>query len=243
MLGVIGASFTAENAGKAVYENTVGRFTEWLSSADTPEDRWAARTAQEYGAFLHTVPWYQFPFAARLGALWRETPLWGPHPLRKWERRAVLSAEYLFKAAYGWLMGLATATAYAPEDLQVHAIVQDAPESIFTQQGIVRIRQLGPGTYEISMPRYEAFTRSALALDAAGVRFVNVAGNDELLLTAIAPADLQPPGPPVRLVATLPMLTEPGRSRLALRTPLASLHATMAALRTGGATIEHLYDY
>ena len=110
-------------------QETIGRLTEWMSSVDTPEDRWAARTAQEYGAFLHTVPWYQFPFASRLAALWTETPLWGPHLLRKWERRAVLSAEYLFKAGYGSLMGLASATAYAPEDLQVHAIVRNAPIS------------------------------------------------------------------------------------------------------------------
>ena len=37
-----------------------------VRSRDTPEDQWAAKTAQEYGAFIHTVPWYQFPFGARL---------------------------------------------------------------------------------------------------------------------------------------------------------------------------------
>jgi hypothetical protein len=243
MLGVIGASFTAENSVKAVYENSMGRIVEWLSSTDTPEDQWAARTAQEYGAFLHTVPWYQFPFAARLGTLWRETPMWGPHLLRKWERRVVLSGEYLFKAGYSGLMGLATSTAYAPEDLQVHAVVAEAPDVLFSREAVARVRALGPDTYEITMPRYEAFTKAALDLDSAGVRIVDIAGNDELMVTVIGSDGLTLPAAPVRLVSTLPILTEPGRTRFALRTPLTVLHDTLAALRAGGATIEHLYDY
>lgn len=243
MLGVIGVSFTVENAVKAVYEGTVGRLTEWVASTDTPEDRWAAQTAQEYGAFLHTVPWYQFPFASRLGALWTGTPLWGPHLLRKWERRAVLSAEYLFKAAYGSLMGLATASAYAPEDLQVHAVVRNAPESAFSGDSVVRLRTLGPGVDEIRMPRYEAFTKAALALDAAGAQFVTVAGRDVMLVTAVGPATMTLPEAPVSLVSTLPILTDPARTRFALRMPIVRLRETVASLRAHGATVEHLYDY
>jgi hypothetical protein len=243
MLGIIGASFTAENAIKAIYENSAGRLTEWLSSRETPEDDWAVRTAQEYGAFMHTVPWYQFPFAARLGALWGETPAWGPHMLRKWERRAALTAEYGFKAGYGWLLGRATQSAYAPEDLLVYAAVENAPLSIFTREGIASVKQLGPQAFVITMPRYEAFTAAALALDEAGVRFVSIAGNDELLVSAIAPESYTLGASPASVVATLPIQTEPGRVRLAVRTPLVALHETLAALRAGGATIEHLYDY
>ena len=40
------------------------------------------------------------------------------------------------------------------------------------------------------MPRYEAFTKAALALDEAGVRFVSIAGNDDMLVTALAPDSL-----------------------------------------------------
>ncbi len=243
MLGVIGASFTAENVVKSVYENTIGRLTEWLSSRDTPEDKWAARTAREYGAFLHTVPWYRFPFAARLAAMWRETPLSGPHLIRKWERRFALTAEYGGKAIYGWLLGAASASTYGAEDLVIYAHVEGASESVFTEPGIENVRQVGPDGYVIRLPRYEAFTRAALALDAKGVRFVSVAGNDELLLTAIAARDMALPSGPAQTVATLPILTEPARARLAVRTPFSALHDTLATLRARGAIIEHLYDY
>jgi hypothetical protein len=243
MLGVIGASFTAENVVKGLYENTIGRFTEWVSSRTTPEDAWAARTAQEYGAFMHSVPWYAFPFAARLGALWRETPLWGPHVVRKWERRLALSLEYGAKAIYGWLIGVASQSAYGVEDLQVYALVEQAPEAIFSGDTIKRVQQVGPGSYVVLLPRYEAFTRATLGLLAQGVRFVSIAGNDELLLTAVAPRQMDRTLAPSRVVADLPILTDGQRSRLAVRTPLAALGETIATLRDRGATIEHLYDY
>lgn len=46
-LAVIGASFTVENILKGLYENTVGRLTEWLSSTElTEEDAYAREVAQ-----------------------------------------------------------------------------------------------------------------------------------------------------------------------------------------------------
>jgi hypothetical protein len=65
MLGVIGSSFSIEYALKGLYENTVGRLTEWLAGHDTPEDAFARNTATEYGAFMHTVPLMSSPSARR----------------------------------------------------------------------------------------------------------------------------------------------------------------------------------
>ena len=47
---------------KGVYEGTLGRFTEWLFSTDTPEDRFAAETVGELARFERGAPWQQFPF-------------------------------------------------------------------------------------------------------------------------------------------------------------------------------------
>lgn len=104
MLAVIGTSFTVENGLKGLYETTIGRLSEWTGTTNTPEDAFAQRVALEYGRFMHTVPWYEFPFAARLKTLWKETPTRGPHFVRKWERRFALTAEYGAKAAYGWVI-------------------------------------------------------------------------------------------------------------------------------------------
>jgi hypothetical protein len=243
MLGVIGASFTVENVGKGLYEKTIGRVTEWIATRDTPEDAFAVRTAQEYGTFMHTVPWYEFPFGAKLAALWKGTPAWGPHVLRKWERRFFLTAEYGSKAIYGWVIGRATGAAYAPEDLQIQAWVEGVPPTGVSDTRVQSVLQVGDAGQIIRLPRYEAFTQAVMALHAQGVRFVNIAGNDEILLTAIAPAGRTPDVSPAQIASVSTLPTDRSRMRLALRVPVRSLHDVLTRLVSGGITIEHLYDY
>jgi hypothetical protein len=80
MLYTIGWSFSAELALKGAYEHTVGRAFEWLRGRGrTAEDEFAARDMQAYATFLRQAPWYAYPFASRLAAFWRETPLRGAH--------------------------------------------------------------------------------------------------------------------------------------------------------------------
>ena len=243
MLGVIGVSFTIENVVKAAYENTIGRLSEWISSRDTAEDRFAAKVATEYAMFIHAVPWYEFSFTTQLHRLWTQVPLGGPNVFRKWERRLALSAEYVVKATYGGLLGLATRSAYAPEDSKVYARVEAATDATFRDSRVEKIRQT-PGTYVVRLPRYEAFTRTTLPLLATGARFVDVAGNDQILVTALTSSALNERALKTgAIVATRPILTEPGRKRIAMRVPVAQLHRAVPELRNAGATIEHLYDY
>jgi hypothetical protein len=243
MLGVIGASFTAELVLKGVYENTVGRLFEWIQSHDTAEDQFAARTAKEYGAFMHTVPWYEFPFGARLGTLWKETPLWGRHPLRKWERRVALTAEYGGKAIYGWIIRKATQSAYAPEDLELQAWVASAPEAIFQDKRVQLVKPVAPGSFVVRLPRYEPFTDVVRGLARHNVEFVNIAGNDEILLTVLAKNELAARLPAGELIASIPILSEPPSRRLAVRVPVKNLVQLFPWFAERGATIEHVYDY
>lgn len=122
--------------------------------------------------------------------------------------------------------------------------IENATDAIFQDPQVEKVRQLGPGTHIIRIPRYEAFTRTALALLDSGVRFLAVAGNDDMLMTVIAPASFDDSA--VRganLVASRPFVTDPRRKRVALRVPVDRLHEIVPGLRAAGATIEHLYDY
>jgi len=243
MLGVIGTSFSAENAVRGAYERTVGWFTELIAGDHTEEDAFARRTAREYGAFMHTVPWYQFPFASKLKALWRETPLMGSGVVRKWERRLALTAEYATKAAYGWLIARSTGAVYTAEDLVIHAWVEDAPDRIFDDQRVRRVRTVDTRSYVVMLPRYEPFTEVVAKLAKQGVRFRDVAGNETIVLTAIAPQgwDYRLPSGEIVLGATI--LTNPAAKRIAVKAPVASLHTILAGLESRGVTLEHLYDY
>lgn len=243
MLGVIGISFSVENAVKGVYENTIGRVTEWIASHDTEEDAFAYRTAREYGKFMHTVPWYEFPFGSTLAGLWRDTSLWGPHVIRKWERKLVLSAEYGVKGAYGWIIWRSTGAVYGSADLEIHAWIDNAPEAIFADSRVRKVKEVSPGSYIALIPRYEAFTEIVTGLAGQGVRFLDIAGNDEILLTAIAPRAWEYGLKDGALVFGEGILTNPAAKRIAVKAPVRSLHAILANLESRGAKIEHLYDY
>jgi len=225
MLAVIGSSFSIEYSLKGIYENTAGRLTDWINGHDTPEDAFAHATAVEYGQFMHTVPWYEFPFGSKLAGLWRSTPAWGPHPVRKWERKLALSSEYAVKGAYGWLIGLGTGAAYDPVQQTIEA----------------RVR-VGQGALTaVRLPRYEAFTIRVLAMIHEGAQFTSIDGNDEILVTAIAPRDWRDAN--VSVVLSEPLLVDASQKRIAVHSAVTALGDTVRRLEKSGARIEHLYDY
>lgn len=243
MLGVIGASFTAESVVKSAYENTVGRFTAWLSSRDTSEDRFAARVAREYGQFMHRTPWYEFPFASRLRELWT-LPASGSHTVRRWERRMALSAEYGGKALYGWLIGLASRSAYGAEPTTIHARVIVDEAAMLQRMPVTVVTRTKREAFIVQLPRYEAFTPAALATAEGGAQFIDIAGNDEILATVLAPRGLRTDALRAsRALVSQPLPIDATRSRIALRIAVNDLRRATVELRAAGATVEHLYDY
>ncbi len=72
MLYIIGVSFSGEMAVKGLYETSIGRLTAWLRGPErTPDDRYAARVAEDYAAFLRQTPWYEYPFWTTLKTIGR----------------------------------------------------------------------------------------------------------------------------------------------------------------------------
>jgi hypothetical protein len=242
MLAVIGSSFTIEYLIKGLYENTVGRFTEAISGRDTPEDVFAHKTAVEYGAFMHSIPWYRFPFFSKATHLWRETPALGPRMLRKWERKLALTAEYGVKGIYGRLIGMGSGATYGAEAERVHAWIENASDSVFADGVVQKVQQMGPGSFIVTIPRYEAFTTRAKLLMKQQVRFVEIAGNDEILITVVGPAA---PEKDNTLTVHLDeaLLTDASIRRTAVSVLVRSLHDVVLRLEQRGATVEHIYDY
>ena len=75
------------------------------------------------------------------------------------------------------------------------------------------------------------------------MRFREFAGNDEILLTAIAPSALNFRLATGEVLLKEPLLTNPGATRIAVKAPVESLHTVLADLTRQGITIERLYDY
>lgn len=246
-LGFIGVSFTAETMLRGAYENTLGSLTEWLSSDEwTAEDEYARAVAKEYGDFLHETPWYVFPYGEKFKGVWTETGFWGPNLIRKWERKFALSLDYGIKTLYGGLVNaFARATYGGPDVSKIYAVTEGLTETMEAEldPDVALIREIEGERQLVRMTRFEVFTQIVPELTAQGLRFVEIAGNDELLVTLFAAPSENYTLDYGEYLFDLPVLTEPEMTRVAVKVKVRELHLFLAALEGTGFTLEHIYDY
>jgi len=244
---VLGGSFALEYSIRGAYEQTIGRLSEWTSSHElVEEDAYAARVAREYADFVYIRPFYEFHFAHTLKEFWKETPLWGKHPIRKWERKFILSIDYGLEALYAWVLEKASNLTYGVESADTYTWIENAPETLFQEfPRIKAVKEVSSHSYVVAIPRYQEFTDLAVKLAQCDVHFAEIAGNGEIMLTIVAPKkwryDL--PATDGTLLFTENFLTQPDLERIALECPVRSLHAVLIDLASRGAKIEHIYDY
>ena len=181
MVYTIGISFTAEFLLKAAYEDTLGRIATVIrGDTRAPLDDLSAKQAAAYAEFLQQTPWYKWDFTADAAALdaARTTAF------RDRERSFALGIEFRAKAAYAKLIEAAVAGVGA-DALTMRVIVNNiTPKALAQIAGVKVIASRLEGT-EIETPRYQAFTEIALTLAGQGADFVEIAGTDDILYTAI----------------------------------------------------------
>lgn len=237
MLYTIGISFTVELAVKAVYENTLGRFAEWVSGWTSADDRYSAQVQTRYGAFMHQTPWYAFPFGDALSGLWdTEEP---DLRFRHWERRWALSSEYAVKAGYAKLIGAASGAALGRDELTLRFVMRGTPETVRAIDPRLKPIRAGNGLIVVEAPRYAVFTQ-LLAKLPPDAQLVEIAGNDDIFLTALVPNDAKLPAAPL---LDMPLADRAGWKRVGLSVKVPALLATMRAVASAGGQIEHVYDY
>jgi hypothetical protein len=244
---VLGGSFALEYAIRGAYEQSVGRLSEWTSSHQlVEEDAYAARVAREYADFVYVRPFYEFHFAHALKELWKQTSLWGAHPVRKWERKFILSVDYGLEAIYAGILEKASHLTYGVESADTYAWIENAPQSVFQEfPRVKQFKDLAPHSYLVTIPRYQEFTDLGMKLAQRDIHFVQIAGNDEIMLTLVAPQSwrLDLPAGEASLLFTEKFLTQPGVLRFALECPVRSLHSVLNQVVSQGIKVEHIYDY
>lgn len=244
-LAFIGISFTAENMLKGAYEGTIGRLTDWLSSdAPTEEEVYAARVAQAYGEFMHVTPWYFFPFREKLQGLWRETSMWGPDPIRKWERKLALTIEYGGKLLYSSFTNLGAQATYGGADVEkIYAVTEGMTDDMLGQDLEV-VAEIEGGRQLIRITRFEYFSDSVPGLLERGVQFEEIAGNDEILFTLLGPQKAGYTFEYGEYLFDLPILTQPGQTRAAIKVPVPEMAPFFEELKSRqDIRFEHMYDY
>ena len=200
-VSVIGTSTTVEYDMKRLYEHSVGRLSKATRTGSdlTPEDRFAAKAAQDYVDFIRVDPWHLFDFKSRLTQLW-QLSLSGPNTIRRFERCFAVTSEFLAKEGYAKVIKFATRSIYeAPK--HVTAIVLDRMPS--TNHSYSEIKVLTTTGDEIiaTIPRYEAFTDYSRWLAAEGGNIHEIVGNrGEVVVSLLVPVGYQSPIPTARAV-------------------------------------------
>ena len=237
MLYTIGLSFSVEMAVKGFYENVFGRIAEWIGGADSSTDTYNAGVWRRYGAFMHETPWYAFDFGGAAGGLWRT----GGSSYRDWERRLAIGTEYVVKSGYAKAIGAASGAALGRDELTLNFVAKATPAAITAidprfKPGVV----LPGGLVVVEAPRYAQFTDLLGKLAKSDTELVEIAGNDDILVTLLMPEAAPLPAGTTQLF-TQPLDDRPGWRRVGLSVKIPQL---LPLLRSpGGAEIEHVYDY
>ena len=239
MIHTIGVSFTAEMAAKAMYEETVGRATAWArGSGKTPQDNAVAAGAAAYSAFLRQTPWYAFPFDRELRTLWRAP---AGLSLRAWERRFGIGTELVAKIAYAKAIAGAVA-ATAPAALEIRSVVSGLDRQKLAEiAGVTIIGERGSGI-EIETPRYDRFTRILTTIAELGGTVLEIAGNDDIMVTITVPRDFDRPLAPGREIMRLSRSGFPSE-RVLVDLQVKDLAAFLRAHPLSDPGLEHIFDY
>jgi hypothetical protein len=244
MIYVIGISYSVEYAIKGLYENTVGRVTEWIrGSARTPQDEYARKVLQDYAAFLYTIPWYKFPFGEKLDGLMAiSAPT--PSRLRSWERDFALGAEYFVKIGYSRLIQKALEASSDDEPRDIMLVVAALPPEVLAKEPRIKpVRKLTPEWQLVQTPRYKDLTEIVQSLLDQGFGVAEIAGNQEIMITVIAPKSVKLDVKDTAELFSLDLDARPGFRRAGLRARIDRLVDINRDLRARDASIEHFYDY
>jgi hypothetical protein len=235
----IGVSFTVEMALKAAYEETVGRLTAWArGGTKTPQDRVVAEMAADYAAFLRQTPWYEYPFPRERAKLWA-APMDGV--VRGWERRLGIGVEFTAKAVYARaIAGAVAATGKA--DLTIRSVVAGLDLAALAGIPDVQVVARRDRGVEIETPRYDRFTRILAEIAGRGGTILEIAGNDDIMVTLTASAG---DASPIREGRVLLRLKRDGFAgdRLIVDLPVRRLAAFLRAHPIGDPGLEHVFDY
>ncbi|MEM9104705.1 MAG: hypothetical protein AAGC96_03535 [Pseudomonadota bacterium] len=239
-LHVVGAGFTLDMVLKAAYEETLGRLLISNRGEDkTPQDLQAARVAEDQARFVRDAPWHAYDFDAAVDALWAE-PL--VQSMRGWERRLALGGEWATKSAVaGIVAGRTDDAANRPEPL--HSVVTGLQSGQLSTLPDVTIAENHQHYAIIRTLDSRHFTGTLQAIADAGGRVLEIAGNDEIMVSLISPEPV-----PMATIAphrVIAVLDRDGfdDKRVLVVVTIPELAAFMVKLNDSVVNMERVYAY
>ena len=166
----------------------------------------------------------------------------GDDPYRTTERKWAFGSAYAIKQAYADLIRKGLAATSDPALLDIHVWVKGPiGEAVRSETDAALERSMGDDGAIFVTRRYQAFTDMIPRLIAKGVTFVEIGGNDEILVSVLSSAPVTAPEGSRQLFShALP--AKPAERRTGLTVAVRRLHTVLPALTAAGARLEHVYD-
>ncbi|RUU92082.1 MULTISPECIES: hypothetical protein [unclassified Mesorhizobium] len=243
MLVIIGTSHSIEHILQWAYENTVGRITEATTAKRTAADIYQAKVAADYAGFLDQVPWYQFPYADKRAGLFAVQPAPGDSSIRTSERKLAFGLADTIKQGYADLIKKALAATMDPALIDIHVWAKGpVGEATRNEPDTLLERDMGADGTIFVTRRYQVFTEMIPRLIDKGVSFVEIGGNDEIMVTVLSTDTIAIPEG-MRILFSYPLPADPAMRRTGMVVAVRKLHLVLPALIKAGARLEHVYDY
>ena len=187
MIYVIGISYSVEFAIKGLYENTIGRITEWVrGETPTPEDHMRAKCRRTMRRSSTRCRGTSFrsaknsPRCLRSGAT--------PSHLRTFERKFAFSADYGVKIGYAWLIASGLDASSDAEERNLLG-PRAFPADVLAKEP--RIKPCARSAPNAADPHaaLQGVRRYPASLLDRGIAVAEIAGNREIFITVVAPKD------------------------------------------------------
>lgn len=150
--------------------------------------------------------------------------------------------EYLFKAGYGWVIGLGTHLSYEPEADKVYAVAKDPTHRLELRSDVKVLRSVD-GYSLVQLPRYDRFRELLLQIQNEPLQFLEVSGNRKIFFTAIGEKSCLQTADPAESLGTVELPTAMNKKRYLISTDVRDLLTLMSSALQRGCTIEHVFDY
>ena len=180
----------------------------------------------------------------KLQGLWNDTSRWGPDPIRKWERKLALTIEYGGKFLYGSFTNLGAQATYGGADVEkIYAVTRGVTDDMQSQD-LEIAKEIDAERDLLRVTRFEYFSNTVPGLLERGVQFEEIAGNHEILFTLLGPEDADYNFEYGDYLFDLPILTQPGQTRAAIKVRVGDMGLFFEELKTReNLRFEHMYDY
>jgi len=161
-----------------------------------------------------------------------------------WSEDCSLLLIILPRLFYCWQIEKATHLTYGREPDKTYAWIDDADQSSLAHIVTVRVvKQVGPRTFIVEVPRYQEFSKIAAILAQQQIHFVEIAGNTHIILSVLAPQSWNHDLSGGRQLFWRTILTHPEMKRVIIGADVTSLPVVLNNLRASEINIEHVYDY